>query len=81
MMRLTDLGKREGIILKINTDLELKERLMDLGMIEGTKVRITRTAPLGDPIEINLRGFMISLRKEDADKIIVYEYSEIKTKR
>ena len=46
-------------------------RLMDLGLIRGTAVEVVRTAPLGDPIEVRVRGFMLSLRRAEADHITV----------
>lgn len=47
----------------------LRRRLMDMGLTPGTVVLIRKTAPMGDPIEIYLRGYELTLRKEDADKI------------
>jgi len=49
----------------------LKNRLLDMGLTLGTKIRVTRIAPLGDPIEIELRGYRIALRKGDAQHIYV----------
>lgn len=49
----------------------LRRRLMDMGLTPGTVVLIRKTAPMGDPIEIYLRGYELTLRKEDADKIQV----------
>lgn len=46
-------------------------RLMDLGLIRGTPVDVVRMAPLGDPIEVRIRGFMLSLRRAEADHITV----------
>jgi ferrous iron transport protein A len=46
-------------------------RLMDLGLIRGTAVEVIRSAPLGDPIEVRLRGFMLTLRRADAEHITV----------
>ncbi len=46
-------------------------RLMDLGLIRGTAVEVVRTAPLGDPIEVRLRGFMLTLRRSEAEHITV----------
>lgn len=44
---------------------------MDLGLIRGTTVEVIRTAPLGDPMEVRLRGFMLTLRRADAEHITV----------
>lgn len=46
-------------------------RLMDLGLIRGTPVRVVRVAPLGDPIEVSLRGFMLTLRRAEAEHVTV----------
>lgn len=47
------------------------QRLMDLGLIRGTTVEVIRAAPLGDPIEVRLRGFMLTLRRSEAEHITV----------
>ena len=44
---------------------------MDMGITKGTTVSVRKVAPLGDPIEVTVRGFELSIRKADADKIIV----------
>ena len=46
-------------------------RLMDLGLIRGTAIEVVRAAPLGDPIEVKLRGFMLTLRRAEAEHITV----------
>ncbi len=48
-----------------------RQRLLDLGLIPGTIVKVTREAPLGDPIEIELKGYSLALRKKDAWHILV----------
>ena len=62
-----------GMNLKISEigDSALKERLMTMGLIPGTKVQILRSAPLGDPIAIRVRSYNLAIRKADADKIEV----------
>lgn len=57
---------------------KLKRRLLALGFIEGTPVSIKRTAPLGDPILINLRGTNFAIRKKDAKDILVLQEEEVK---
>ena len=47
------------------------DRLLSMGLTKGTEIRVVRVAPLGDPIEINIRGFNLSLRKAEADVILV----------
>lgn len=46
-------------------------RLREMGLLTGTKVTLVRTAPLGDPLEIKLRGYLLSLRKSEADHVLV----------
>ncbi|AWK51984.1 ferrous iron transport protein A [Clostridium beijerinckii] len=63
-------GER-GIISSIKGDSKLIKRLFALGCIEGTEVELRRTAPLGDPIIINFRGFDLAIRKNDAKYILL----------
>lgn len=56
---------------KINCQGALKRRIMDMGITKGVDVRLVRVAPLGDPIEVRVRGYELSLRKEDAGLIEV----------
>ncbi|ERL25182.1 ferrous iron transport protein A family protein [Mitsuokella sp. oral taxon 131 str. W9106] len=49
----------------------LKQRLMSMGLIPGTKVTVLRSAPLGDPIAIGIRSYNLALRREDAERITV----------
>ena len=56
-------------------DSALKERLMTMGLIPGTKVQILRSAPLGDPIAIRVRSYNLAIRKADAEKIAVEQVS------
>jgi len=52
-------------------DSDLKERLMTMGVIPGTKVKVLRSAPFGDPMAIGLRSYHLALRRDDAAKIEV----------
>ncbi len=61
------------IIKRITGEGAVKRRIMDMGITRGTTVSVRKVAPLGDPIEVTVRGFELSIRKEDADKIIVEE--------
>ena len=58
-------------IVKLEGAGDVKRRLMDMGVVKGTVVEVERIAPLGDPIEIKIKGYNLSLRKEEASKIIV----------
>ncbi len=53
-------------VVKINGEGALKRRVMDMGITKGTKIHVRKVAPLGDPIEITVRGFELSIRKADA---------------
>ena len=63
-------GER-GRVVKIDGDQDAVQRLMDLGLIRGTTVEVVRRAPLGDPLEVKLRGFMLTLRRSEAEHITV----------
>lgn len=58
-----------GVIKKLHSEGAIKRRIMDMGLTKGTSVYIRKVAPLGDPIEINVRGYELSIRKEDASMI------------
>lgn len=58
-------------ILEMGGDDETVERLMELGLVEGTTLRLQKFAPLGDPIEIVARGYHLSLRRYEASSIVV----------
>ncbi|MDE6664565.1 MAG: ferrous iron transport protein A [Lachnospiraceae bacterium] len=62
---------KEAIITKVGGEGELRCRFLDMGLIPKTKVRVQKMAPMGDPIEIELRGYELTIRKEDAQKIEV----------
>ena len=65
-----EIGK-SGIILTVGGEGLLRCRLLDMGLIPKTKVTVQRIAPMGDPMEIRLRGYELTLRLEDAAKIEV----------
>lgn len=62
-----------ALITKIDCDKKLLKRLMALGCLEGTEIKVKRKAPLGDPIIVNFRGFDLALRKKDAKNIFIKE--------
>ena len=64
---------KTGMNLKISEigDSALKERLMTMGLIPGTKVTVLRSAPFGDPMALRIRSYNLALRREDAGKITV----------
>ena len=57
------------IVAKIDGDGAYKRRIMDMGITKGVEVYIRKVAPLGDPIEVTVRGYELSLRKADAEMI------------
>lgn len=60
-------------ILSINGEGAYKRRIMDMGLVKGTEVYIRKVAPLGDPVEITVRGYELSVRKADASCVDVVE--------
>lgn len=58
-------------IVKLHGEGAIKRRIMDMGLTKGTEVYIRKVAPLGDPVEVTVRGYELSLRKADADMIEV----------
>jgi len=58
-------------VIKLYGEGPVKRRIMDMGITKGVEIYIRKVAPLGDPIEVTVRGYELSLRKEDADKIEV----------
>ena len=66
-----------GIITAVGGDGPLRCRLLDMGLIPHTRVTLQKVAPMGDPIEIRVRGYELTLRLEDAQKIEVKEAAEI----
>ncbi|MBE6703372.1 MAG: ferrous iron transport protein A [Ruminococcaceae bacterium] len=58
-------------VVKLHGEGAIRRRIMDMGITKGVEVRVRKVAPLGDPIEITVRGYELSLRLEDAEKIEV----------
>ena len=56
-------------VVKLHGEGAVKRRIMDMGITKGVEVYIRKVAPLGDPIEVTVRGYELSLRKEDAEMI------------
>lgn len=65
-----DIG-RSAVIRKVGGEGDLRLRLLDMGVIPRTKISVVRIAPMGDPVEVFLRGYTLSLRLEDAAKVEV----------
>ncbi len=72
MKKLNDVKIGEtAIVARLNGQGALRRRIMDMGITKGTPIYLRKVAPLGDPIEITVRGYELSLRREDAKNIIV----------
>jgi Fe2+ transport system protein FeoA len=73
-MTLKDLkiGK-SGLVLAVKGEKVLRRRLLEMGITPHTTVTVKKTAPMGDPIELLLRGYVLSLRLAEAEKITVEE--------
>ncbi len=65
-----------GIIRGYSEAQDLHHRLKELGLVAGTRVRVRRCAPLGDPMELSIRGYHLSIRKQDAKGILVEKDEE-----
>ncbi len=59
------------VVARIHGEGAVKRRIMDMGITKGTEIFVRKVAPLGDPIELTVRGYELSLRKADAEKIEV----------
>lgn len=69
-LRTVKIGETVTVV-KLHGAGATKRRIMDMGIIRGTEVFVRKVAPLGDPIEITVRGYELSIRKADADMIEV----------
>ena len=67
-LRQTKVGETVRVV-KLHGEGAVKRRIMDMGITKGVEVYIRKVAPLGDPVEVNVRGYELSLRKADADMI------------
>ncbi len=72
MLTLRDVKIGETCtVVKLHGEGAIKRRIMDMGITKGVVIKVVKVAPLGDPIEINVRGYELSLRKADANLIEV----------
>ena len=58
-------------VTKLGGEGALKRRIMDMGITKGTSIFVRKVAPLGDPVEVTVRGYELSLRRSDAENILV----------
>lgn len=76
-MTLGDVAIGQPVAVEhVGGDRAFRRRLMELGLLPGTRVSIVRVAPLGDPIELSVRGCLLSIRREEARRIEVTSLSE-----
>ncbi len=69
---LSDLRPEEqGIVAKVGGHGAIRRRMLDMGVVVGSQVQVERVAPLGDPVAIKIKGYVLSLRKEEAAKVQV----------
>jgi hypothetical protein len=72
MHTLKDVEVNQTVsVVKINGDGAIKRRIMDMGITKGATLYIRKVAPLGDPVEVTVRGYELTIRKEDAQNIEV----------
>ncbi len=72
MKTLKDVKVGECVtVLRLDGQGAVRRRIMDMGITKGTKIQVKKLAPLGDPMELSLRGYALSLRKDDARMVIV----------
>lgn len=69
-LRQTKVGETVRVV-KLHGEGAVKRRIMDMGITKGVRITVRKVAPLGDPIEVTVRGYELSLRKADADLIEV----------
>ena len=75
-MTLKDLGiGKSGVVETVGGEKVLRRRLLEMGITPGTTVMVKKMAPMGDPIELLLRGYVLSLRLQDAQRITIKEVS------
>lgn len=74
MKTLRDVAVGEdATVVRLAGQGALKRRIMDMGLTKGASVHVRKVAPLGDPIEVTVRGYELSLRKDEAQNVIVEE--------
>ena len=73
-MKLNEVSVGSTVVIKkIEGDSAYKRRIMDMGLTKGTSLYVRKVAPLGDPVELTVRGYELSVRKNDAECVTVEE--------
>lgn len=62
---------KSAVVVKLESEGAIRRRIMDMGITKGTEILVKKVAPFGDPLELTVRGYQLSIRKEDAKKILV----------
>lgn len=71
-MRLSDLEPgQKGVVVRLKGSGATRRRIMDMGIVRGSKIKVIRRAPLGDPVEFEIRDYNLSLRRREAESIYV----------
>ncbi|MFR8012638.1 MAG: FeoA family protein [Clostridia bacterium] len=71
-MTLKEIKPGQSVsVVKLTGEGAIKRRIMDMGITKGVQILVRKVAPLGDPIEVNVRGYELSLRKSEAENIVV----------
>ncbi len=60
-----------GNVVNIDTCAKIRRRLYDMGVTHGVEIKLVKVAPMGDPINVELRGYQLSLRKAEAEKVVM----------
>lgn len=69
-LNMLEIGQRARVI-QVKGRGSSRKRLLDMGMVPGTVLSVTKKAPMGDPIDFKLKGYNLSLRKQEAETVIV----------
>ena len=69
-LKQAKIGEKVTVV-KLTGEGAVKRRIMDMGITKGTDIYVRKVAPLGDPIEVTVRGFELSLRKDEAQNVLV----------
>ena len=71
-MTFRDLSPgQQGTVTAVSATGAMKRRIMDMGVTPGVEIKVVKTAPLGDPVEVRVRGYELSLRKDEAAQVQV----------
>ena len=72
MKTLRDVKIGETVkVVKLHGEGPIKRRIMDMGITKGTQIYVRKVAPLGDPVEVTVRGYELTIRRSDAENILV----------